>query len=155
MRLVTYTALALSPLFFGSTALATDLKITDTNGLVLARFSQEQVEALGTRELRTTTPWTEGVVTFSGVDGEKLLQAAGQEGATVTAIALDDYAIELEWKDFEVHNALIATRMNGERMTSGNKGPFWIVFDYDDIAISTKSVLESKSVWHLVELEIE
>jgi hypothetical protein len=155
MKIITYAAFALSFSCLTTGALAEDLKITDINGTELKRFSKEQVEALGTRELRTSTPWTEGTVTFTGVDGEKLLTEAGYAGATVTAIALDDYAIALDWEDFEKHNALIATRMNGENITSGNKGPFWIVFDYDDLAISEIAGIQSKSVWHLVELEIE
>lgn len=155
MSLFSITARLLSFTVLGASAHATDLKITGADGVVHAQYSQSDAEALGTTEIRTTTPWTDGVVTLKGVDGALLLKDAGFEGRTVTAIALDDYAIIVEWKDFEDRQALIATQMDGVRLTSGNKGPFWIVFDYDNASIGELGDIRSKSVWHLVELELE
>lgn len=136
-------------------ALASDLLIRNAKGNEIARFSQDDIEALGTRHLTTTTPWTDEAVTFSGADGKAVLEAAGLKDTTVLAIALDDYAIEVDWTDFVEHNALIATRMDGERLVAGKRGPFWIVFDYDNAKAGIVADLRSKSVWHLVEFEIE
>ena len=135
--------------------MAGDLKILDGEGAERASYSQDDIEAMGMRELRTSTPWTEGTMTFEGVDGRKVLEDAGIGGARVTAIALDDYVIEIEWEDFTEHEALFATRMNGKRLTPSDRGPVWIVFDYDEVEAGNRADLRSKSVWRLVEIEAE
>lgn len=131
------------------------LSLRDASGTIVATFSQSEAEALGTYEVTTTTPWTKGDVTFTGVKGQHLLETAGFSDVDLTAIALDDYAALLTWADIVDRNAIFATRMNGEPLTLDRKGPFWVIFDFDEIPSSKRSEMHSKAVWHLVEIEIE
>lgn len=136
-------------------AWATTLKITGDDGSELALFDRQAIEALGIVEVNTTTPWTNGSVRFEGVSVKKVLAKAGVSGANVTGLALDDYAAFLESDIIEKYDPIIATRMNGVLMTVDDKGPFWIMFDFDDIAEDESIELRSYAVWHLVEFEVE
>ncbi len=141
------------------TARASDedkLSVIDGTGTVVASFTQTEAEdRFGLREIVTSTPWTSRKIRFSGIDGETLLKAAGVSGETVTAIALDDYAATLTWDDIVAHDVIFATRMNGKPLTIANKGPFWIMFDFDAASEREMAELLSKSVWHMVEIEVE
>jgi len=156
LPLVTASAMAFAGMAFTPALAAEDiLSIIGKDGAVVATFTQAEAEALGTRDIVTTTFWTEGPQRFSGVDAERLLDAAGLSDVMVTAVALDDYAATLSWDDITEKDAIFATRLNGERLTLDNRGPFWIMFDFDSVAEADFGELNSKSVWHLVELEVE
>lgn len=131
------------------------LTITSEDGEALGVFDQASVEALGLETVETETPWTDGVVVFEGVPVTKVLAEVGISGRDVTGLAMDDYASSLSAEVIETYNPIIATRMNGTPMTIGNKGPFWIMFDFDDVPSETSIELRSFAVWHLNELEVE
>lgn len=136
-------------------AWSTSLKITGEDGSQLALFDRDDIEALGVVEINTATPWTDGIVRFQGVSVKTVLATAGIDDANVTGLALDDYAVTLEADIIEKYDPIIATRMNGVLMTVEDKGPFWIMFDFDDLAEEESAELRSFAVWHLVEFEVE
>lgn len=134
---------------------AESLKVTSEDGEVLATFDQISIEALGMQELQTETPWTDGVVTFEGVSIKKILSEAGISGKGVSGLSMDDYAASLSAEVIETFDPIVATRMNGEPMVLENKGPFWIMFDFDDMPSNTSIEMRNLAVWHLNELEVE
>jgi len=131
------------------------LRILDRDGTLIASFNQAEAEALGTREVVTSTPWTRGIVRFSGVEGHRLLEAAGLSEVDITVIALDDYTVSLSWEDLTERNALFASRVDGERLTLDRKGPFWTVFDFDDIPKTEGGEVRSKTIWHMIEIWVD
>lgn len=141
----------------GATApsVAGSLKVTTFEGDALAEYNQSTIEEIGLRVVETETPWTDGIIRFEGVSLKAVLNESGIEGKDVTGLAIDDYAATLPVSVIETYDPIIATRMNGELMTVDNKGPFWIMFDFDDIAEEESVELRSFAVWHLNELEVE
>ncbi len=136
-------------------AFATTLKITSEDGEVLATFDRSSIEALGLQKVETVTPWTDGNVVFEGVSLKKILAETGVGDASVTGLALDDYAASLSSEIIEEFDPIVATQINGVPMTVDNKGPFWIMFDFDDIPSELSIEMRSLAVWHLIELELE
>ncbi len=55
----------------------------------------------------------------------------GAEGETVFVTALDNYTAELKRSDIEKYRVLLATHENGKMMTIDNRGPFFIIFPFD------------------------
>lgn len=149
------TLTLLAALAWTTSVLAEDLKVTSEDGEVLATFDLKSFEALGIEEVETTTPWTDGVNTFEGVSIKKILAEAGVGGRNLTGHSMDDYAANLSAEVIEAFDPIIATRMNGNLMDIENKGPFWIMFDFDDMPPSTSIEIQSLAVWHLNELEVE
>lgn len=116
-------------------------------------FSLEDLQALPLTTIRTSTSWTEGEQVFDGVALTDLLAQAGVSGTTIRALALNDYEIEFPLAAALENNAMIAYRRNGEAMSVREKGPYWIVFPYDDIDGDQVSV-RAWSVWQLVSLTL-
>ena len=112
------------------------------------------LSALGPEELATSTPWTEGVPRFGGVPLAKALKAAGADGGSVRAIALNDYAVEFQAGDAIAKGAFLARTMDGRELTVRDKGPFWMVFPWSERPELRTASVKAMSVWQLRELEV-
>jgi hypothetical protein len=136
-------------------SLASSLKITDAEGASLAVFDREKIEAIGMESIKTATPWTEGIAHFEGSPLKEVLSLSGVAGKDVTALAFDDYAVSITAETIAKYEPIIATRLNGTQLTVDDKGPFWIIFDFDNIPEETSVELRAFAVWHLAEFEVE
>ena len=147
------TSIVAVALLLPMAAQAYELKIVNGDGEVLQSLSQVEIEAMGTEKLETVTPWTEGNNVFEGVPLAKLI-AAQDGGGDVTVVSMDDYVAEIPRARLDRHDPLVATRMNGEPLTLENKGPFWIMFDFDGADSASHPELRTMAVWHLMEIEV-
>lgn len=119
-----------------------------------AVFDRAMIDRLATETIETSTPWTQGKHRFEGFALDRLLKAAGAEGTTLKATALDDYAVEMPLGDTLAAGAFVAVRQNGKPELEDQRGPLWIIFPYDsDPRLIGKSYMD-RSVWQLKTLEI-
>ena len=162
------TLSALTLIAFTATSAAADT-LTAPTGDVLLRISGaiahenvdgtlsldlEQLKAMETREFTTSTIWMEDEVTFTGVSLRALREQAGAEGTAINASALNDYKVVMPLSDVESDVPIIATRMNGAPMSVRDKGPYWIVFPYDQDARYQTETIYSYSIWQLNRLNV-
>ena len=84
-----------------------------------------------------------------------VLSAVGANGVSVTAIALNDYSYTMPAADFERYPVLLATAMNGEEMSSRDKGPMWIIYPRDDFPELDQQESDHRTLWQVRELVIE
>jgi len=140
---------------FATSANASSLKVMGNDRSPIVSFDRKEIEALGLHTLKTETPWTDGVVHFEGVKLKDFLLKAGIDGQAVTATAFDDYAISISPDIIEEYDPIVASRMNGEVMTLENKGPYWIMFDFEKFTEDQTQELRTYAVWHLIEFEVE
>jgi hypothetical protein len=117
-------------------------------------FDRDDLEALGLYELRTTTAWTNGVVTFEGVRLCDVLDAAGAEGEVIEAHALNDYVVEIPADDCRKYPVLIAMRQNGRVLRVRDRGPLWIVYPRDEFPELVSDIVNTRWVWQLDRLEV-
>ncbi|MET0259182.1 MAG: molybdopterin-dependent oxidoreductase [Methylobacterium sp.] len=110
------------------------------------------MDALPQTRFRTTTPWHEGSVEFSGVTLEDLVASAGVEARELQLIALNDYAVDADLSELIEAGALLATRQNGEPMPVTDKGPVFVAFPFDDRPELRHQTYYSRSVWQLTEI---
>lgn len=82
----------------GEVLLTIDGAVT-ANGGAPVLVDLEALKSLPKTTFRTTTQWTEGEVEFTGVALKTLLQAAGATGGTLTATAINNYAVEMPVAD--------------------------------------------------------
>jgi hypothetical protein len=129
--------------------------IATTNAGDRAQFDLAQLEQLGVAKMQTTTAWTEGVSTFEGVLVRDVLAAVGAKGDTVTAVALNDYKIDIPIADFAKYPVILAFRMNGQELRIRDKGPLWIVYPQDDHPELKTKQTQAKWLWQLKELRIK
>lgn len=112
-------------------------------------LDREMLENMETVAFTTSTIWMEEEVTFTGVSLRDVLDYAGARGEEISAVALNDYKIEIPVSEIEENSPIIAYLMNGEPMSRRNKGPLWIVYDYDSDAKYRSEVVYSRSIWQL------
>lgn len=112
------------------------------------------LDGLPQNSFTTSTIWTDGAVTFSGVPLAVLLESIGASGTAVEMVALNDYKVTMPLSTLEETVPIVATRMNGELMSVRDKGPYWVVFPYDeDLRYQTETIY-SFSIWQLNRLKV-
>ena len=128
--------------------------VANGNGPDGAAFDMAMLERLGTVQVRTRTPWTEGETLFEGVPLPRLLEAAGARGTTAEAAALNGYRVEIPVADAVAARAIVALRADGKEMRVRDKGPLWIVFPWSQDPGLDRDDVHVRAVWQLKELRI-
>lgn len=128
--------------------------ISRTNGDGVAAFDIAMLEALPSHTIQTTTIWTDGVQTLTGVPLKALLDEVGAAGRTLRATAINDYAIEIPMSDAVEGGPVVSYLRNGALMPVRDKGPLWIVYPYDDDPAFRTEVIYSRSIWQLNRIEV-
>ena len=119
-----------------------------------AVFDLEMLKALGEVTFQTSTPWTDGVQSFTGVSLEAVTRAVGVTEGTLTARAINDYAIEIPVSDAVEGGPILAYQLNGREMSVREKGPLWVIYPYDLNRDYQSEVAFARSIWQLVSLEV-
>lgn len=126
-----------------------DLEIRAEGAGTGRTLSLAELDALPQARIVTGTPWTEGRSVFEGVSGEALAALAPPEAAEVHAVAHNDYAYTVPLSDFASGQAILATRRDGAPIPLRDKGPYWIMYPFDDMTPHDRLPREPRSVWHL------
>ncbi len=138
----------------GSAQDARPLEVIGPDGHA-TKLSLAEIEAMEQTEFDTSTIWTDGEIHFSGVPVMKLLQHIGVNGNTLVMSALNDYSMEMPVSELEEYAPIIATRMNGELMSVRDKGPYWVIFPFDEAPDRYRTETNhARSVWQLVRLSV-
>lgn len=130
------------------------LTVTGADGATVAHFDLAALDAMEQTAFTTTTIWTDGPVRFSGVALSDVLAAAGLSGTTLTMTALNDYAVDMPVSDIADDMPIVATRMDGAPMSVREKGPFWVVYDYDSDPDFQTEAIYAQSIWQLNRLTL-
>ncbi|MEX2366227.1 MAG: molybdopterin-dependent oxidoreductase [Pseudohongiellaceae bacterium] len=117
-------------------------------------FSQQDILAMSDQEVITETPWTDGTMTFRGASLAAVLSEVGIEQGWVNARGLNNYAVNLPIEQVFAAKAFLAVHMNGELMRIKDKGPFWIIFPWDEHPDLLTREIRSWSVWQLQALSV-
>lgn len=117
-------------------------------------LDMETLKTLQPHSISTTTVVTDGVLTFEGVLMRSVLNYVGAHGATVTASALNGYKVDIPIKDFTNFDVLLAWSVNGARLKSDDKGPFWIVYPRDQHDVLQDIRYDYRWVWQLISLQV-
>jgi hypothetical protein len=129
--------------------------ISNTNNGDKAEFDMPMIEALGTQSFTTKTPWYKDPVTFTGVPMSKLMETVGAKGTSLTVTALNDYATDVPVEDFKAHPVILALKRDGNYMPVRDKGPLFIVYNYDSNAELQHQRFYSRSVWQVARMVVK
>jgi hypothetical protein len=129
--------------------------VEKANAGTRANLDLAMLEGIGATTIQTSTPWTEGRPSFEGVLVRDLLRHVGGKGKTITAVALNDYKIEISAAEVEKYPVILAYKMDGKPLKIRDKGPLWIVYPQDDFPELNNAAVQSKWVWQVKELRID
>lgn len=142
------------PAPMGESVLTVTGNIGVTNQDGKAVFDIDMLKAMEQVTFQTSTPWTDGVQSFTGVSLEALLRSVGVTEGTLTAKAINDYAIEIPVSDAVAGGPILAYLQNGDPMSIREKGPLWVVYPYDSKEDYQAEVIYSRSIWQLSSIDV-
>ncbi len=144
-----------SPVMAGDVILTISGKLPSDGTEINVTYDLAALQELPKTSFTTATMWTEGPQTFEGVSLKDILDAHGIDQGTISATAINDYAIEIPVSDAVVGGPIIAYALNGAPMSVRDKGPLWIVYPYDQNANYQSEVVFSRSIWQLNRIAIQ
>jgi hypothetical protein len=117
-------------------------------------IESEQLASLSAHDITTTTPWT-GRARFSGPRFTEVLAQLGATGSRVSLIAIDDYKVDLSMADIERYQPILALSMNGEPLPPRGRGPFWLMFPFDDHPELQNDAWYFRAIWQIDRIRVE
>lgn len=117
-------------------------------------FTRAELEALPQARITTTTPWTDGSITFEGPLVRDVLAQACCSGTAVEARAINAYRITIPVQDFLDYDVILALRRDGELLTRRDQGPVWIVYPRDSYPELNSVEYYARWVWQLRRLDV-
>ena len=129
--------------------------ISNTNSTDKAEFDRPMLENIGMVEITTMTPWYDDEITFSGVPISRFMEFIDADGEQITALALNDYSVNIPIPDAEQMGAILATRIDGEILSVRDRGPIFIIYPFDSRPDLQSQTYYARSAWQVNRLVIQ
>lgn len=107
------------------------------------------LEALPQRSFTVPTPWYKAPVAFTGPLLRDVLALAGAQGTQLTAVALNDYKVELPFDDVRRWDVVLARLLDGKPMATRDKGPLFIIYPFHESAELRSERYYARCAWQL------
>lgn len=150
---------ALTVLIGGGPALAGAMLtvINTTMGPDAAKeFSRAELKEMAQTSYRTTTEWTDGSPTFSGPLAREVIETVGVgEATTAVMTAANDYSIEIPIEEFMKYDVILATSVDGKRLSLRDKGPIWVMYPRDQHKELQDPMFNGRLIWQMVRIELK
>jgi hypothetical protein len=113
------------------------------------------LKALPQQTFMTKTPWYPDSVKFSGPLLRDVLALAKVKGTDISAIALDDYKVQIPMSDAQQYDMILAHKINDETIPVKTKGPLFVVYPYDSKPELQALRFYERSIWQLKALTVK
>ncbi|GIT90808.1 oxidoreductase [Jannaschia pagri] len=130
---------------------AQDLRVIDGNGKGTS-VTLAELDDMTQQAVTTSTIWTDGVATYSGVSLLALLKAQGIDAGAVKLVALNDYAVTIPIAELEEEVPILASRRDGAPMPVRDKGPYWLIYPFDASQDYQTETIYARSIWQVSEI---
>lgn len=127
---------------------------TNKNTGISTVFDMDLLHSLGESTLSTSTVWTDGVHSYSGVSLKDFLDAMDVTDGSLEMFAVNDYMVEVPIADAVEGGPIIAYAVDGAPMSLRDKGPLWLIYPYDSDAKYRNEEIFSRSIWQLNRINI-
>jgi hypothetical protein len=138
----------------GTVVLTVSGRIRSPNDGAVANFDMPMLERMPQTSFTTGTPWYAKPRKFTGPLLRDVLAAAGASGATLRAIALNDYWVEIPSEDTAQHDVIVARLLDDKPMAVRDKGPLFVIYPFDLRPELRTPVYYSRSAWQLRTIEV-
>ncbi len=119
-----------------------------------AAFDMAMLEKLPQVSFRTQTPWYPSPRKFTGPLLRDVLVAAGAQGRSIEARALNDYRVTIPVDDSRRYDVIVARLLDDKPMAVRDKGPLFLIYPFDRAPELRSSVFYGRSAWQLTHLEL-
>ncbi|WP_431052032.1 molybdopterin-dependent oxidoreductase [Roseateles sp. L2-2] len=119
-----------------------------------AAFDMAMLEKLPQVSFSTQTPWYPSPRKFTGPLLRDVLAAAGAQGRTIEARALNDYRVSIPVDDTARYDVIVARLIDDKPMAVRDKGPLFLIYPFDRAPELRNSIFYGRSAWQLTHLEL-
>lgn len=127
----------------------------ESAGAPARRMTMADIERLPRKSFETRTPWHDVKTRFEGAPLPAFLAAIGATKGTVTVSALDGYVVDVPVNDPRNAQAIVAYKRDGDYMRIRDKGPLFIVYDYDSDPVFYTDQYYARSIWQIRSIRVE
>ena len=120
-----------------------------------ADFDMDMLAALPQTSFTTSNPWYKETKKFTGPLLRDVLAAAGAQGTTLKAVALNNFKVEIPVADTQQFPVVLARLLDDKPMLIREKGPLFIIYPFDTNTELHSARYYSRSAWQLRTLEIQ
>lgn len=156
LMFVACASLAIAGLAAAPRAFAQDLeldwKTADGQVVKSETLDLKALDALPQATIKTSTPWTQGVQTFSGPTFATLAARGGRPVKAADVVALNDYASTIPAEDWKKYTVVLASRHNGATMRVRDKGPLWVIYPLDTFSELEKQETNARMAWQVAHI---
>lgn len=138
----------------GPVVLTLSGRVRSPNNGAAAEFDMAMLERLPQTSFTTRTPWYAQARKFTGPLLRDVLAAAGAQGTTLRAVALNDYWVELPVVDTAQYDVIVARLLDDKPMAVRDKGPLFIIYPFDAHPDLRNPVHYGRSAWQLRTIEV-
>ena len=129
-------------------------KVRNPNQRATAAFDMPMLERLPQTSYSTRTPWYAQARKFTGPLLRDVLGAAGSEGSTVRAVALNDYRVDIPYEDTQRFDVVVARLLDDKPMSVRDKGPLFIIYPFDRDSSLRNALYYTRCAWQLKGIEV-
>ncbi|TDW37626.1 hypothetical protein LY39_02721 [Roseinatronobacter bogoriensis subsp. barguzinensis] len=153
LRLQSICLFFLAMLFLPAASDFRKLTVTGPSSSAFMTYDLSELKSMQVVIVNTTTPWTDGLQEFRGVPLAALLP--DMDGAfELRLTAVNDYVVTMPSDLMTESIPIVAYERNGALMSVRDKGPFWLIFPFDDNDSFTTDAMLSRSIWQLFRIDI-
>ncbi|MBM1221017.1 oxidoreductase [Ponticoccus sp. SC2-23] len=130
------------------------LTIISENATAEIVLTDDELMALPQLSITTGTPWTEMPMVYEGPTLWSVLERVEAIGSDIELVALNDYKVRLTADRITEDWPIVARLQNGETMSIREKGPYWLMFPFDNVKELQTETFFSLSIWQLAKIEL-
>ncbi len=119
-------------------------------------FSRSDLKEMAQTSYHTTTEWTDGSPMFSGPLAREVIATVGVgEATTAVMTAANDYSIEVPIEELMKYDVILATSVDGKRLSLRDKGPIWVMYPRDQHKELQDPAYNGRLIWQMVRIELK
>ena len=117
------------------------------------QFTADQLLNISSKQILTSTSWTEGEQTFTGLPLRDLLSHLQLMQGQLQITAINDYQISAPISELLSYDAFIAIKRNEQLLRIRDKGPFWLVFPWTQRPELKRREIDILSIWQISHIQ--
>lgn len=137
------------------------IRVMDAGGAEVRTLSADAIAALPTAHIHTATPWSERADYEGPLLTDVIRLAAGggtppgaMPSGTVLLGAADDYTVRIPLADVERLRPILAYRQDGRPLSLRTRGPYWLIFPFDDTPAIQNDLWYYRAIWQITRLSL-